>query len=159
MVRNIATGKENELCKYSSDDFYDRIFTLSLSPDGKWLSAINIGENKVVKLISTGDGKTRDLYTYKTNGKIDQVWCKDGKFIIITYPKQLGSERVEWNLMRIPIEGGENLSIKINMLGLFNPTLNPDGKTLSFDSGGYSKPENNIWAMENYLPKEAIDNK
>ena len=152
IVRDVATGTENELYRYSSDDYWDRIFTLSLSPDGKWLSAINSGENKVVKLISTSDGKTRDLFTYKTIGKIDQVWSKDGKYIIITYPKHLDSEGVEWILMSIPIEGGENLSIKLNMLGLFNPTLNPDGKTLSFDSGGYSKPENNIWAMENFLP-------
>jgi Tol biopolymer transport system component len=156
MVWNIAAGTEKELYRYSSDDLYDRIFTLSLSPDGKWLSAINIGGNKVVRLISTSDGKTHDLYTCKTIGttEYDQVWSKDGKYIIISYPKQLENGEHEWNLMRLPFEGGENLSIKTKMLGMFNPTLHPDGRTLSFESTGYSKPENSIWAMENFLPKE-----
>jgi Tol biopolymer transport system component len=161
MVRNIATGNENELYRYSSDDNYDRIFTLSLSPDGKWLSAINIGENKVVRLISTNDGKTRDLYTFKSSGTRPyyQVWSRDGKYIIIPCPKQLGSEGHEWNLMRVPVEGGENLIIKMDILGIYDPSLHPDGRTLSFESIGYKPPENNIWVMENYMPKEAISNK
>jgi Tol biopolymer transport system component len=155
MIRNISTGDENELYRYSSDNFYDRVFTLSLSPDGKWLSAINIGENKVVRLISTIDGKTRDLYTCKTIGttEYDQVWSRDGRYIIITYPKQLENGGNEWNLMILPFEGGENLSIKTNMLGMFHPTLHPDGRNLSFESTGFSKPENNIWEMKNFLPK------
>jgi Tol biopolymer transport system component len=152
---NIATGKESELYKYSSDDYYDRCFTLSLSPDGQWLSAINVSGNKFVRLISTIDGKTRDLYSCKTIGptEYDQIWTTDGKYIIITYPKYLDSGGHEWNLMRLPFEGGENLSIRTNMLGIFNPTIHPDGRTLSFESTGYSKPENSIWAMENFVPK------
>jgi Tol biopolymer transport system component len=156
MIRNIVTGNESELYRYSSNDYYDRIFTLSLSPDGKWLSAISIGVNKVVKLISTSDGKARDLYTFKSatgEGPYSQLWSRDGKYIIFPYPKKPTSGELEWNLMRIPFEGGENQLIKMDILGIYDPSLHPDGRTLSFESTGYSKPENNIWAMENFLPK------
>ena len=44
-ARNIENGSDNVLFKYSSEDFMDRIFNIALSPDGKWISAINRGEN------------------------------------------------------------------------------------------------------------------
>lgn len=156
MIRNIATGNENELCRFSSDNYYDRIFTLSLSPDGQWLSAISMGVNKVVRLISTKDGNSRDLYSFKSiaEGPYAQIWSKDGKYIIFTYPKRLDNGEMEWNLMRIPFEGGETVSIKTDIIGMLDPSLHPDGRTLSFESTGDLKFENNIWAMENFLPEQ-----
>lgn len=155
-VRNISTGVDKELFRYSSDDFMDRLFNISLSPDGKWLAAINRGKNRVVRLISTDDGKTRVIHTFESSGgyPYSQVWSKDGKYIIFPYLKHLSQEAREWTLMRIPFEGGESLLIEMNIHGVGSPSFHPDGRTLSFSSAGYSLPEINIWEMKNFLPSE-----
>jgi len=154
-VRNISTGVDKELFRYSSNDFMDRLFNISLSPDGKWLAAINRGKNRIVRLISTDDGKTRVIHTFESSGgyPYSQVWSKDGKYIIFPYPKHLRQEAREWNLMRIPFEGGESILIEMNIHGVVSPSLHPDGRTLSFWSAGYSLPEINIWEMKNFLPE------
>jgi Tol biopolymer transport system component len=153
MARNTVTVVDRELFRYTSDDVMDRFFNISISPDGKWLAAINRGEDRVVRLISTESGETRDLYTFVSSGgqPYSQVWSRDGKYIIFPYPKQ-GTGIREWNLMGIPVEGGENLSIETNILRIDSPTLHPDGRTLVFSGPGYSYPENNIWEMKNFLP-------
>jgi Tol biopolymer transport system component len=152
MVRNIATGVDKELYNYTSDDFMDRLFNISLSPDGKWLAAINRGENRVVRLISTNDGTTRDLYKFKSPGgfPFSQIWSSEGKYIIFPYK----SEESGWNLMRVAFDDGEKQIIEMNIKGIGSPSLHPDGRHLSFSSAGYSFPENNIWEMKNFLQQE-----
>jgi Tol biopolymer transport system component len=151
MVRNIETGIDRELFQYSSDDFMDRLFNISLSPDGKWLAAINRGENRVLKVFSTEGGNFRDLYSFKLPGgwPFSQVWSRDGKYIVFPYNEEEGG----WNLMRIALDGGGKHKIKLNIIGISSPSLHPDGRTLAFRSAGSSMPENNIWEMKNFLPK------
>ena len=61
MARNLATGIDKELFQYSSNDFHDRLFDISLSPDGKWLAAINRSENRVLRVIPT-EGEYRVIF-------------------------------------------------------------------------------------------------
>jgi Tol biopolymer transport system component len=158
MVRNIATGVENELFKYSSDDFMDRLFNISISSDGKWLAAINRGDDRIVRLISTDGCEIRELYKFKYPGDYPcaSVWSKDGKYIIFPYRENESSEPpLAWNFMRIALDGVESMLIKMNnIIGLSSPSLHPDGQTLAFRTAGYSYPEYNIWEMKNFLPFE-----
>jgi len=157
MVRNISTGVDRELYKYSSNDFMDRLFNISLSPDGKWLAAINRGENRVLRAFPTEGGNSRDLYSFKLPGgwPFSQIWSRDGKYIVFPINEEEGG----WSLMRIAFDGGEKQKIALNLIGISSPSLHPDGRTLAFRSAGYSLPENNIWEMKNFLPKEEIENK
>ncbi|MFC1765092.1 hypothetical protein ACFL6U_23850 [Planctomycetota bacterium] len=154
LARNLNTGKDKELYRYQSDDFMDRIFNISISPDRKWISAINRGEKRFINLISTDDGQLKHLYSFDFKGgsSFPQVWSKDGKYIVYPYiTKESG-----WDLMRIPVEGGEKMKIELGVWRISSPSLHPDGKTLVFSSVGYSFPKNNIWLMENFLPEEPV---
>ena len=156
MTRDIETGVERELYRYSSDDFMDRLFIFSKSPDGKWLVAINRGPKRFVRLISADDGATRDLYAFEKSGgyPLAPVWSRDGKYIIFPCNEQMNNGERAWNLMRIPSEGGEPVSIELNVIRIDFPSLHPDGRHLIFSSVGYSFPENNIWEMKYFLPVE-----
>ena len=157
LARNLDTGKDKELFRYQSEDMKDRIFNISISPDRKWLSAINGGEKRILNLISTDDGQLKHLFSFDCKGgeSLPQVWSKDGKYILYPYvTKDRG-----WSLMRIPVDGGEKMKIELGVVGISSPSLHPDGRTLTFSSAGYSLPKNNIWVMENFLPKEQTVNK
>lgn len=151
LARNLDTGKDKELFRYQSDNFMDRMFNISISPDRKWICAINRGEKRFINLISTDDGQLKHLYSFdfKGGGSAPQVWSKDGKYIIYPY----NTEDNRWSLMRIPVDGGEKMKIELGVIGIGSPSLHPDGRTLTFSSAGYSKPKNNMWVMENFLPE------
>ena len=151
-ARNIETENDKVLFQYSSEDFMDRIFTIALSPDGKWISAINRGENRMIKLISTNGEETKDLDNFILPGgnSLPQFWSNDGKYIIYAF----NTENRTWNLKRIPIGDGEKSEIEINILGINSPNLHPDGRHLIFSSLGFSFPKNTIWEMENFLPSK-----
>jgi len=156
LARNLDTGKDKELYRYQSEDFMDRIFNISISPDRKWISAINRGEKRFINLISTDDGQLKHLYSFDFKGgsSTPQVWSKDGKYIMYAYI----TKDNRWSLMRIPVDGGEKMKIELGVVGISSPSLHPDGRTLTFSSAGYSLPKNNIWVMENFLPKEETHN-
>ena len=149
MERNISTGVDRELYNYSSDDIMDRYFNISLSPDGKWLAALNRGENRVLKVFPTEGGTSIDLYRFKLPGgwPFTQVWSRDGKYIVFPINEEEGG----WSLMRIAFEGGEKQKIALNLIGINSLSLHTDGRTLAFRSSGYTLPENNIWEMKNLL--------
>lgn len=151
LARNLDTGKDKELFRYTSDNFMDRCFNIKISPDKKWLSAINRSEKRILNLISSNDGQLKHLHSFDFKGGASspQVWSKDGKYII--YPYITKDNR--WNLMRIPVDGGEKMTIELGVIGISSPSLHPDGRTLTFSSAGYSLPKNNIWVMENFLPE------
>ena len=152
LARNLDTGKDKELFRYQSEDGMDRFFNISISPDRKWISAINRGEKRFINLISTDDGQLKHLYSFDFKGgsATPQVWSKDGKYIMYPYI----TKDYRWNLMRISIDGGEEMKIELGVVGISSPSLHPDGRTLTFSSAGYSGPKNNMWVMENFLPKE-----
>jgi hypothetical protein len=43
------------------------------------------------------------------------------------------------------------MKIDLNIKGIYNLSLHPDGRHLTFSSAGYSFPKNHIWVMENFL--------
>lgn len=153
---NISTGNEEELFSYTSGNFMDRLFNISLSPDGKWVAAINRGENRLVRLISTDGEEIKEVYSFKSPGGFPYapIWSKDGNYIVFPYQDLKGSNYLsrEWGLMRIPSGGGESLMFNLEIHSVASPTLHPDGHTLAFRSAGTSFPENNIWEMKNFLP-------
>ncbi|MFO7934113.1 MAG: tetratricopeptide repeat protein, partial [Bacteroidales bacterium] len=155
MERNLITGADRELYNYTSEDFMDRIVNISLSPDGKWLAAINRGENRVVRLISTEDGETVELHKFKSPGGFPNtpVWSNDGKYIAFPFQTRPTNNYMsrEWSMMRVSLDGGESHLIKMDIHGINSPTLHPDGRTIAFRSAGYSFPENNIWEMKYFL--------
>jgi len=158
MARNISTGNEKELYSYTSDDFMDRLFNISLSPDGEWVATINRGVNRVVRLISTDGEEIKDLYSIRSPGGFpySPIWSKDGKYIVFPHQNLKSSNywSRKWGLMRISSEGGDSLLINMEVHGVASPTLHPNGHSLAFRSAGTSFPENNIWEMKNFLPLE-----
>ena len=154
MVHHIASGKDEELFQYSSDDFMDRIFTLSLSADGKWLAAINRGKKRVLRIIRTEGGESQELFSFKHPGGFpsSHVWSKDDKYIIYCM-RQSNQNGAKWNLMSVPVDGGKPMKIDLNIRGIYNLSIHPDGQHITFSSAGYSYPKNHIWLIENFLPE------
>lgn len=152
MARNIQSGVDRELYTYPSDDFNDRILNISLSPDGKWLAAINRGENRVLKVFPTEGGKAIELYSFRLSGNwpLTQVWSKNGKYIVFPIKEEDG----DWSLIRVAVEGGEKQKIALNLIGIYSLSLHPDGQTLVFRSAGLKLPEISIWEMKNFIPEE-----
>jgi Tol biopolymer transport system component len=155
MKCDISSGNEKELYSYSSEDFMDRLFNISLSPDGKWISAINRGENRVIRLISSDGEQIKEIYSFHSPGgfPFTPIWSKDGKYIVFPYQNLESSNFFsrDWGLMRIPSGGGEPLLINLE-INIANPTLHPDGRTIAFRSSGNSMAEISIWEMKNFLP-------
>jgi len=152
IVHNIATGEQRVIFEYSSDKFIDRVFTTCISPDGKWLAAINRGKNRVLRIIPTEGGESQDLFSFTHPGGFPNsvIWSKDGKYIIFG-SREPNEEEAIWNLMRISASGGNPMKIDLNIKGIYNLSLHPDGRHLTFSSAGYSFPKNHIWVMENFL--------
>jgi len=155
LVRDLEEGKERELYRASRADR----FTISRSPDGKWLSLFNFrSENTALKIIPAAGGEPRELckFEHALNWKISAEWTADGKYIL--YLKQISEKDEEMGMMselwRIPIEGGEVQYLGLTMARISQLSTHPDGSQIAFSSYGPSLTQPELWVMENFLPED-----
>lgn len=160
LARDIETGKEKEL--YRAPDWAE-LFTISGSPDGKWLALINYkGSEKNVrkiKIIPSSGGEIRELYSFEevTNWPARPAWSPDGKYVLFARsisendPEVVGDRSDLW---RISIDGGDPQKLGLTMYRFFHLSAHPDGKHLAFSSLGPELVEPELWVMENFLPEQ-----
>ena len=123
--RDLKTGDERELHVGPSQDRY----MIATSPDGRWLSFMNLGSNGVLRTIPTGRGTAREVHRFGQRICRGPQWTPDGRSIIVDC-EQLGkTTRV---LCRIPADGGtiQELGLEANIWDRVN--LHPDGQRVVF---------------------------
>jgi Tol biopolymer transport system component len=156
--KDLETGEEKSL--YREED--DKRFSISLSPDGKWLAILNNRpQQRELRIISVSGGEPKEIFTFvqNTGHYLSHVWSTDGKFILLPkfqpdWPIDFDKkEEYKWSLWSIPIEGGEPQEIELGVWLMFNPTMHPDGKHIAFASWGFpdfsKMGPTEVWMMEN----------
>jgi Tol biopolymer transport system component len=159
--RNLETGHEKTVYSVPSPD---RIFTLSRSPDGKWLaftgSSGNTGPQnvglRIIKIISVQGGEPRELLSYKPeSGRIPWcAWTNDGKHVLFT-KATVGSTE----LWRVPITEGKAQKLgsmkggeRMRPRSMWHLSVHPVEPSIAYVSSSSQEPE--IWMMRNFLPGE-----
>lgn len=134
LVRNLETGQEKEIYRVSLPT------GLAISPDGNYLAFEEHGtEGTSWKVIPTEGGRPRELC--RTQGaRGGMTWTADSRQLLFVSGGELAS---------VSIEGGEPRKLGLNMKGLREIQLHPDGKRLAFTAG---EPKAELWALENFLP-------
>jgi Tol biopolymer transport system component len=152
MMREIATGKENEIyCQETLPDFS----RLSLSPDGTRLAFSTKGpktDSSYLRIIPAQGGESRVLLTAEPQATIVPIsWTSNGKEIF--FAKLSGSRQAQTReLYSIGAEGGElrKLPFPFATDSINDLCVHPDGQRVAFTAG---KQKTEIWVMENFLPK------
>ena len=162
MARDLKTGEERELY---SIPFYTH--NLVLSRDGRQLALMcseNPYENKkkkhVLKIIPVDGGEVKERLSFMQVGGwglVDVSWSPDGQFIFFPRisSKQNKDGPPNWELWRIPVEGGDAENLGLMMKKLPTISIHPDGQQIvmsSYTFGAAPSPE--VWVMENFLPKK-----
>jgi Tol biopolymer transport system component len=151
IVRDLKSGTEKVL--YRSDDK----FNISLSPDGQWLALIFVSKEKPRLIVMpAAGGESRELCRFEEDdgfifgSSCSITWTADGKYILFTMIDSKIDDP-QWELCRIPTDGGELEKLGLKMSGsFFNLSVHPDGRHIAFSSREQSGSE--VWVMENFLP-------
>jgi Tol biopolymer transport system component len=149
LVRDIETGRERELARTS---FVNS--TAALSPDGKHLAMIFRPEEKlrVLQVMDFPEGSLKEILKFKFGGDhyIDLAWSPDSRFI---YFSQMPNDSSNWDLWRVPMEGGNAQNLGIKMKRFESLSIHPDGRRISFASIPQEGEFPQVWVLENFLPK------
>jgi Tol biopolymer transport system component len=156
VARDLDSGEEQELYRVPK---LDRIST-ALSPDGRWLSFINMGWGGVrsLKIMPASGGEAREIWNF---GEVKQgvpgishTWSSDGRYILLAAPDF--ADLRAWYLWRVPVEGGmppENMGLEWEKWGIWDLTAHPDGTKLAFAGRGAPSDASELWVLENFLPR------
>lgn len=128
-----------------------------VSPDGKRLLIATGTEgykSQVLFIMPVAGGEARELVKIDGEKEVpfwgSAAWSPDGRYIV--YFKGVKGKEREWQLWRIPAEGGEAQSLGLNITGQLTGELrlHPDGHRVAIDN---IKVNLELWVMENFLPK------
>jgi len=151
-VHDIASGQD-KILPGSPDDAKD----IDISPDGQWLVFANRGAKKVLSVISTSGGEPRIFCSYDHPGirPIYPTWIAGGRYIVFAKVTSGEDEAVEtWEIVRVPIEGGEPQKLGLEMTEFRHLSVHPDGEQIVFHSRGSTMRWPEVWIIENFLPKK-----
>jgi len=152
LYRDLPSGGDTELYRTSLDSH----ISISLSPDGRRI-ALSIQEDgkRSLRLMPATGGEMSELCSFedKSNHYPSMVWTPDGKYIY--FERRLGEESC--SVWRIPAAGGELQKLGLSMPLLTGLTLHPDGTQIAFFTWTMAGKSDEIWVMENFLPKSAGD--
>ncbi|MCX6563565.1 MAG: tetratricopeptide repeat protein [Candidatus Aminicenantes bacterium] len=139
--RNLDTGEESKVAKIEDTSYHHGSY--DLSPDGRDVVFQVAG---AVKTVSLGGGEPRELFRGSAQA-YGLRWTRDGRNIIARaiYP-------MNGDIWRVPAQGGTPLKLDLSIKNMHNFSLNPDNRRFSFSVSEGSK--NELWVMENFLPKE-----
>jgi beta-lactamase regulating signal transducer with metallopeptidase domain/WD40 repeat protein len=148
VVRDIESGEETELYRGKRSD----VFTISLSPDGKWLAFLDKAKKRTLRIMPATGGEPREIHIFdkEDNRYIVHTWTADGKYILMPKfrpPKADG----KWDLWRIPVEDGEPQNFGFEMASIWQLSAHPDGRHIAFQSSGFNAKSAEIWVIENFL--------
>jgi len=147
MVRDIGKGKDQELYRAPLAER----FTISLSPDDKWVAFLNLTNPRFLRVIPAGGGEPREVYRFGLVGdwNILTAWSADAKYILLSKPVGTEGTNTEWDLWRVPAEGGEAQRLGLGMR-CDDPSVHPDGRQIAFTSGGRVSIDE-VWVLDNLL--------
>ncbi len=141
-VRDIQSGEEEEI--YQKKNALESHY-VALSSDGKWIAFDDREQGRVLKVMETKGGESRELYRMTPGESFTSFdWRPETREIFFT--KYLsGTPRQLW---RVNLERGEPQRIDLSMRRLRELRFHPDGERFAF-SAGYIEAE--VWVMENLL--------
>ncbi len=150
LVYNLETDQDKQL-QGAPTDAKD----IDISPDGRWLAMINREEKRVIRIMPTTGGEPREIYTWEEREHVivSPAWTADGRHILFSR-SQPDPSSDQWDLWRIPQEGGEPQKLDLAMVGFRHYSVHPDGKSIAFSSRGSKMQWQEIWVMENFLPEK-----
>jgi Tol biopolymer transport system component len=144
LARNLETGQENEL--------HSAVYRFALSPDGRRLAVITAdarGGSSRLMILPAAGGEARTLLSLGLKELIwsDLTWTPDGRALLFTRFKNTpqGRTTVLW---RISADGGEPQPLPLEMAGLRNVRVHPDGRQVAFTAGQWATE---VWAIDNLL--------
>jgi Tol biopolymer transport system component len=136
MKRNLDTGEESEVAK-EGNMHYD------LSPDGR---EVVFQVDGAVKTVSLNGGEPRELFRGSAQ-YYGLEWTRNGRYIIVQAVGTTSSE-----IWRVPAQGGTPLKLDLSVPDMDSFTLNPDNRRFAYSVNEGDK--NELWVLENFLPKE-----
>ncbi len=145
-----ASARVTKILPHGTDYF-------SVSPDGKQIAYIQSewehSKMRWIGVVPAEGGESRDVFRsscgavctgdrYNTLG-----WSPDGKylFFVLSYFGEGTS-----TIWRVPAVGGKADKVLSMKAAISRPLLPPDGKSLFFQAG--EGGNNEVWALENFLP-------
>ena len=149
MSIDLNTGVERLVFDYASEGI--QTFTpnpgFRLSPDGRAIaySAYRrnaAGKDETVLRVKTPGQPGRDLVV--ANVRLDD-WSSESDVLFTQFER--GSQSM--TLWRVSAAGGPPKQLGLELLGLRNVGVHPDGRHITFTSGF---PGSELWALENFLP-------
>jgi Tol biopolymer transport system component len=142
MKRNLDTGEESEVTK-EGNMHYD------LSPDGR---EVVFQVDDAVKTVSLNGGEPRELFRDSAAHYYGLEWTRDGRYIIVQVVGTASSE-----IWRVPAQGGTPLKLDLSVPKMDSFTLHPDNRRFAYSVNEGDK--NELWVLENFLPKEKLAGK
>ena len=157
--RDLESGEEEEVVRTSGSS----ISRMALSPDGRHLALIRgefrraEAEGTTLELMPAGGGASRELL--KTQDYFEGIsfelggltWTPNGHELFFVQGYAFDPEKPT-QLWRISADGGEPQRLGIEMVGLRDIDLHPDGRRIAF-TGEHGGGANEVWVMENFLPE------
>ena len=132
-----------------------QIFRMDVSPDGKQL-AFWEGKDNTLKLISVDGGQPKVLLKLEEGGINSVAWSPDGKDVFFSKTEKGGGKTGKCELWRIPSEGGKPEKFELAANGLIDLNIHPEGSLIAFTLWNVDEE---VWVMENFLPKEKTKKK
>jgi Tol biopolymer transport system component len=154
VVRDVKSGEERELYRFPT---LERGAHLALSPDRRRLSFVNYGWGTVrsLRIMPASGGDAREVWSFGETKQgtpgVSHTWTPDGRYILFSAPDP--SDLRIWDLWRVSIDGGKPEKAGLQRRwGLFDLTISPDGRQLTFAGRGGSSADSELWVLENFLP-------
>ena len=122
------------------------IHALTLSPDGQQFAFVECKGGHSLQIAPSAGGETRELLAKAEN--TGYLWTPDGRYLLFSRRKDEATEEL-WG---IPVEGGEPQKLDLAMRNMSISSVHPDGRRIAFTGPGSGRG-NEIWVMENILPK------
>ncbi len=141
-VRDIQSGKEEEI--YRNENALES-HHVALSSDGKWIAFDDRVPMRVLKVIETEGGESRELYRMKSGETFTSFAWRPGTREVFFTKGISGKPNQLW---RVNAESEEAQRLDLSMRRMRQLRFHPDGKRFAF-SAGYIEAE--VWVMENLL--------
>jgi len=134
---------------------------LAVSPDGSELAYLKTVRKDTteypsfIEVMPAAGGPSREVYRHSIwldGSRYNTLaWTPDQRSLLFVRGEGEGENRRE-QLWRVPIAGGpaEQVGVSGVLKGIKTPAMRPDGKQLAF--GLTENDDNEIWALENFLP-------
>jgi Tol biopolymer transport system component len=151
VAHDLRSGKETVVSEKQG------LYAGLVSPDGKRLliaTGTEGDKSQVLFIMPVAGGEARELVRIDKEKEVpfwgSAAWSPDGRYIV--YFKGVKGKEREWQLWRIPADGGEAQFLGLNITGQLTGELrlHPDGHRVAIDAVMLNLE---VWKMENFLPK------